>query len=125
MPQAAPFIVTLVIDDIVVTTHDSFHNLRRTLRLAGELAAKIPSAYVEVRYKGKRIADVETNWRGELCEANMYAETQPCQLGYPWLRVTPLNVHSDIFEERPWNVPYIRTKLGDSNESPTTCGRSD
>lgn len=103
MPQRTPFIVSLVVDDDVIETHHSFHNLRRTLRLAYKLIDRVPSAYVGVRYKGERIAELETNWRGELAEANVYAERRIDGLPYPWLRVTSLNCHGPLFhhiEER-------------------------
>lgn len=96
--QASPFQVQAFVTSFTGEQEQfahasSYHNLRRTLRLAHDLAGGIPGAYVSIRYKGRRIAELETNHRGELTEADVLAE------GPRAILVTPLNVHGPIFSE--------------------------
>jgi hypothetical protein len=75
----------------------SYRPLRETLRLAYELCGGIPGAWVGIRYKGKLVADLETNHRGELSEANIHATTIVRGVPYPITKVTPLNPRCSIF----------------------------
>lgn len=47
--------------------------------------------------RGKLVADLETDWRGELKEANVYAEQWAEGAAYPVVKVTGLNPRGPIF----------------------------
>lgn len=99
MAEAIPFVVTVFAGEgpEKVIENLSYHGLAKTLRLAWELAGGIPSAWVGIRRKGKLHADLETDWRGELSEANVYAEFDPPGSACPVVKVTPLNPRGPIF----------------------------
>ncbi len=91
MRPHSPFTVQAFCDDDRFADNLSFHSMRQTLRLAAELAGGVPCAWVGIRKGGKLVAELATNWRGELSEANMHADYGR------YVVVTPLNVHGPIF----------------------------
>jgi hypothetical protein len=97
MAQQEPFVVQAFAGEDKFAHQISHHPLRRTLRLAWELVGGVPSAYVGIRYKGRLIAALETDWRGELAEVDIYAEQRYPGVSYPVTLVTPINPRSDIF----------------------------
>jgi hypothetical protein len=46
-------------------------SLKRALRQAYAVADGVPCCWVGVRYRGQRIAEVQTNWRGEVTEVSV------------------------------------------------------
>lgn len=94
-----PFVVTVFAGEgpEKVCENLSYHGMRKTLRLAWELAGGLPSAWVGIRRRGVLMADLETDWRGELKEANVYAERRPGGCAYPVVKVTGLNPRGPIF----------------------------
>ena len=71
-PHAPSYVVTLVIDDEVVSTHYSYQPMSKTLRLAWQLLAGIPQAECCIRRDGKMVGYLHTNFRGELDEAEIW-----------------------------------------------------
>ncbi len=104
MSDRTPFLVKIVVEDTVVSESYSYHNFARTLCLAAEQASKIPSAYVGIWYKGKRMAELSNNWRGELAEADVTVEKRYPGVPYAISTITPLNPHGPIFRKPPINA---------------------
>lgn len=91
-----PFLVSLIVDEELVSQQWSYHPLARTLRLSWELLGGIPSAYVVVRRAGSIVAILDTNWKGELAEVNIHGPA--VRYGsYPSSRITPMNPAGPLF----------------------------
>jgi hypothetical protein len=94
-----PFAVSLVVDDTVVYSANSYQNLKRTLQLAAEMMDGIPSAWMGIRYRGDLQAELQTDFRGELHEALVHANYKPLAgvRCFPLSIVTELNVCGPLF----------------------------
>lgn len=92
------FSIRLFIDDRQIATDEACTNLRAALRTAWEIIGGIPSAWAGIRYHGDHIAELETDWRGELSEAKVHALYRRCRARpYPVAVVTELNPRGPIF----------------------------
>jgi hypothetical protein len=89
-----PFRVQVFVDGAQLTDALRFGSLRSALRCAWELAGGIPQTWTGIRRGVVLVADLETNFRGELAEANVYAYADDQER--PTL-VTPLNPAGPIF----------------------------
>ncbi len=94
-----PYIVTLVIDDVVLETGHAFQTMARTLRLAAEKLKGVPSAEVCIRRQGVLVAYLKSSWKGELEGAEVYASrVSRGDSSYRMIvRVIPLNPNGPIF----------------------------
>ena len=79
-------VVTLIIDDYVVSTLYSYHNMAKTLRMSWFLLKGVPQAEVCIRRGGEFVGWLHTNFRGELEEVDIHG---PNQFGRSL--VTPIN----------------------------------
>ena len=63
------YVVTLIRDDVILSTNYSRQSIAKTLRLAWELLGGIPQAEVCIRRHGDLVGFLHTNFRGELEQA--------------------------------------------------------
>ncbi len=76
------YVLTMLVDDDVISVNHSYHPMAKTLRLAAELIRKAPGAEVCIRRAGTFVAWLKNDWRGDLAEVDIYG---------PGSRVTPVN----------------------------------
>jgi hypothetical protein len=86
------FVLHLIIDDQVVATQFCFVNLRTAIRQGWEVLGGIPQAELSIRRHGKMVAFLHTNFRGELEEAQIYAN------GRRGIIVIDINPQGPIFQ---------------------------
>jgi hypothetical protein len=86
------FVLHLIIDDTVVATQFCFVNLHTCLRQGWEVLGGIPQAELTIRRKGRVVAWLHTNHRGELAEAEVYRN------GKGHILATAINPQGPIFQ---------------------------